>query len=134
MSIGLEQHHSQGSSGKHIAHEELGEDIQTKPNVGSTLDHANGYSPDKRDKEANDQCPPGEMSRVSDDSAKGHAEHYHEENKVLPIRSRFVLFHHLRMNIVELPTRGFGSDPDLLPVEHYGMRDNCSDCSERESV
>lgn len=59
VSVGLEQHHGNGSSGDHITDNHLGNDVETGLLVGNSLNHTDGDIERDTDENAENVSPPG---------------------------------------------------------------------------
>lgn len=134
VSVGLEEHHGNGSSGQHVSHNELGQHIKTKLGVGNALYHANGDEEDNRDEHGDDECPPGQVGVPDEDGDQRHGEQDDEESIVPPVGSVDVLLHHLEMDIGILVASQLATLPDLGAVEDGGVHNDRGQGAEGDAV
>lgn len=68
---GLEEHHGDWSSRKHVTNHKLGEHVEPKLRVGGALDHADGDEEDNGEQERDDERPPRQMRVPDQDRNEG---------------------------------------------------------------
>jgi cobalamin-dependent methionine synthase I len=134
VTIGLEHHHGQWATWKHISDDELSDDVKTKLPVGDSLDHTDWDEENDWDQHADDESPPGHVSVVVKTDEQGQGEENDVENKVPPFWGITVLAHHLEMDIGILVTSELVTGPDLLTVVKSSVDDESGDGCERDTV
>lgn len=134
VTIGLEHHHGQWATWKHVTNDELSNDVETDLPVGDRLNHSNWNEEDNWNQHADDECPPCHVSLPVQASGHSQCEQDDVESEVPPLWRVAVLAHHLQMDIGILVASQLVTLPDLATVVKRGVDDEGGDGGERHTV
>jgi len=131
---GLEHHHSNWASWKHVSDNEFGNDIQANLLVSDGLDHTNGDDVEEGNDQGKDESPDRKTGVPNFNGNDTKHEHGDENDRVPPFGDLLVLAHEAGVDIWLFTHGATGLDPNLLTVIEEGVSEGGSDGSEGETV
>ena len=114
--IDLEDHDGNGSSGNHVAGNELGEDVESQQLVGDRKQDAEGKDEDQCEDDGEDVSPEWHLRVVNLDGNGSKDEGDDENNSKPPMRDVWVASHQAGVNILLVLDRGAEPLHDVTPV------------------
>ena len=134
VAISLEQHHSHGTTGKHVTNDEFRHDIQPDLNIRRGLDDSNRYHPHESHDQTDEECPPGEMGGKSLGDAEGDTNHDKRDDEEPPDGNRLETVHKTTVDIFFLAAKFLEPSPEVFAVEQAGVDEDTDHGGEGETV
>ena len=134
IAINLEDHNGDGSSGKDIAGNELGGDVESHLLVGDCKEDAEGEDEDQGQSGAEEVSPEWHIRVVNHNCNRSKDEGNDENGTEPPVGNVTVARHEARVNIPLVLGAGAELLHNITSVPQVSVGDNCSDSGEAQAV